>query len=543
MTLYKRKLFTRTPYEHYGTGIASGLADERPGFAVGGRVNFQEGGGPSIDELKQQAQSRDLLKTFQNDATNQLSLSLSDIIYQDFIENFSELKNFDAKTLSDYYAPKIQEFFNSLPEDLRQNLTPDTRKAIIGRFDEVIAEVSAKEKSLFGLGPESNRNAFMQSGKVPIILRSIENREGQLDTFIDNYTGKLGGLESTPTDTTEPEIDADETDMDTGTDTDTGTETEEPAEDLGGIKSAIVSGEGRQEAVDYFKRLQEETELKEKARRQAVQAGFINFGAADPVQEGESTMQAIFKAFQDPMATLRERDYKRAEDIYTSVRDAATDDLEKPDSVKLIEFAQQSPENAALVQQILGPSASGAGFSGADLANVVGTLEPGDEELMARYNISKEELKKNRGYYLNLYAEQVMAGGLTAPGQTIAGPAQDLTTETLTQPTLKDGGRIGLQEGGDAAAEAMAAEAQMPTDNAQGMQETPQMTFQALRQALPDYVSDDVVTLLAKDPQALAEFVEIQTVTQVQDFEDKYRVELNLPQEDVNNVFPEAEII
>ncbi len=536
MTLYKRKLFTRTPYEHYGTGIASGLADERPGFAVGGRVNFQEGGGPS-SELKQQAESRDLLKTFQNDATDQLSRSLSFIIYQDFIDNFSELRNFDTKTLSDYYAPKVEEFFNSLPEDLRQNLTPDTRKAIIDRFDEVVTEVGAKDKA--------GKSKFISSGKIPMIQSAIERREGELDTFIDSYTGKLGGLESTPTDTTEPEIDTDETDMDTGTDTDTGTETEEPAEDLGGIKSAIVSGEGRQEAVDYFKRLQEETELREKARRQAVQAGFINFGAADRVQEGESTMQAIFKAFQDPMATLRERDYKRAEDIYTSVRDAATDDLEKPDSVKLIEFAQQSPQNAALVQQILGPSAAGANYSGTDLANIVGTLEPGDEELMARYNISKEELKKNRGYYLNLYAEQVKAGGLTAPGQTITGPAQDLTTETLTQPSLgqKDGGRIGLQEGGDAAAEAMAAEAQMPTDNAQGMQETPQMTFQALRQALPDYVSDDVVTLLAKDPQALAEFVEIQTVTQVQDFEDKYRVELNLPQEDVNNVFPEAEII
>ena len=35
-------------HEHYGTGIASGLADERPGFAMGGRVNLQQGGDPDI---------------------------------------------------------------------------------------------------------------------------------------------------------------------------------------------------------------------------------------------------------------------------------------------------------------------------------------------------------------------------------------------------------------------------------------------------------------------------------------------------------------
>jgi len=49
MTVFNRKLFTHTPFKHYGSGITSGLTDTRQGFAVGGRVNFKEGG-TSLDK-------------------------------------------------------------------------------------------------------------------------------------------------------------------------------------------------------------------------------------------------------------------------------------------------------------------------------------------------------------------------------------------------------------------------------------------------------------------------------------------------------------
>ena len=64
-----------------------------------------------------------------------------------------------------------------------------------------------------------------------------------------------------------------------------------------------------------------------------------------------------------------------------------------------------------------------------------------------------------------------------------------------------------------------------------------------LREALPDYIQNNVVELLAKDSEALSEFVEIKTTSQVQEFEDKYRVELNLPQEDQTAAFPESQMI
>ena len=48
MSVFNRKLFTHTPYHHYGTGISSGLV-ERQGFAVGGRVKLKIGGGSSFN--------------------------------------------------------------------------------------------------------------------------------------------------------------------------------------------------------------------------------------------------------------------------------------------------------------------------------------------------------------------------------------------------------------------------------------------------------------------------------------------------------------
>ena len=41
--ILKRKLFNTPKYEHKSTGIASGL-EYRPGYKVGGRVGFQNGG-------------------------------------------------------------------------------------------------------------------------------------------------------------------------------------------------------------------------------------------------------------------------------------------------------------------------------------------------------------------------------------------------------------------------------------------------------------------------------------------------------------------
>ncbi len=91
---------------------------------------------------------------------------------------------------------------------------------------------------------------------------------------------------------------------------------------------------------------------------------------------------------------------------------------------------------------------------------------------------------------------------------------------------LAKGGRVGLQMGGEA------MPAAMPTD--QGPVEASpvqSLTFEELRSRLPNTITDDIVTLIASSEQALADFANIQTQQDVNAFNQKYEVNLQLPAE------------
>ena len=90
----------------------------------------------------------------------------------------------------------------------------------------------------------------------------------------------------------------------------------------------------------------------------------------------------------------------------------------------------------------------------------------------------------------------------------------------------KDGGRIGLQMGGQPMPAAMPMD-QGPT------QDSPvqNLSFEELRSRLPKSITNDVVTLIANSQQALVEFANIQTQQDVKEFNRKYEVNLVLPQE------------
>ena len=90
----------------------------------------------------------------------------------------------------------------------------------------------------------------------------------------------------------------------------------------------------------------------------------------------------------------------------------------------------------------------------------------------------------------------------------------------------KDGGRIGLQMGGQP------MPAAMPTDQGP-MEASPvqNLTFEELRARLPNTITDDIVTLIASSEQALADFANIQTQQDVNAFNQKYEVNLQLPAE------------
>ena len=55
------------------------------------------------------------------------------------------------------------------------------------------------------------------------------------------------------------------------------------------------------------------------------------------------------------------------------------------------------------------------------------------------------------------------------------------------------------------------------------------LSYEELRSRLPKEVTDDIVVILAESPQALVDFAEIQTQTDVDEFNMKYGVNLSLP--------------
>ena len=96
----------------------------------------------------------------------------------------------------------------------------------------------------------------------------------------------------------------------------------------------------------------------------------------------------------------------------------------------------------------------------------------------------------------------------------------------LEDESLAKGGRVGLQMGGEA------MPAAMPTDQGP-VQASPvqSLTFEELRARLPNTITDDIVTLIASSEQALTDFANIQTQQDVNSFNQKYEVNLQLPAE------------
>ena len=91
------------------------------------------------------------------------------------------------------------------------------------------------------------------------------------------------------------------------------------------------------------------------------------------------------------------------------------------------------------------------------------------------------------------------------------------------------GGRVGLaQSFPGTAGDAMKAQDIAPPPQ---MTEAPKIDFDTLRARLPQEIGDDIVRLIAASPEALEDFATIATQQDVDMFNQKYNVNLVLPQE------------
>ena len=92
------------------------------------------------------------------------------------------------------------------------------------------------------------------------------------------------------------------------------------------------------------------------------------------------------------------------------------------------------------------------------------------------------------------------------------------------------GGRIGYQAGNSVMpGQPMQAQAAGPTDQSETNEVN--ISYEQLRERLPQEISNDIVLLLSQSYEAFADFAEIQTQADVNEFNTKYNVQLFLPKQ------------
>ena len=109
----------------------------------------------------------------------------------------------------------------------------------------------------------------------------------------------------------------------------------------------------------------------------------------------------------------------------------------------------------------------------------------------------------------------------------------DKTGVPPKESSFAEGGRAGYQEAGSVMPGAMqmaSMQAPRPTDQEQDSP-VQNLNYEELRSRLPSSISDDIIQLIASSQEALVEFANIQTQRDVKTFNQKYQVELVLPQE------------
>ena len=98
---------------------------------------------------------------------------------------------------------------------------------------------------------------------------------------------------------------------------------------------------------------------------------------------------------------------------------------------------------------------------------------------------------------------------------------------------LKEGGRVGYRNAGAVMPGAMPTnQAAGPMDQgAEVPKELQNIDFDTLRARLPSTITDDIVRLIASSAEAMEDFATIQTQQDINNFNEKYGVELVLPAE------------
>ena len=548
MSIFNRKLFTRAPYDHYGTGIASGLV-ERQGFAVGGRVNYAKGGDSS---------------DFDTDAVLKRSSIIGDK-KQLFEGDFGlGIRPESSSTISNAYNIKFRNKLNSLniTSDQYSEFRTSDKELLTEKInDEIIKEL----KTEYNISPQDIYRAFgganmnkeendtkkikqMEKGSEVLarngdkyLDRLITNNkneftQGQAEEMNQRYSETLGSqLENIKTNN--PQAFDPVGIMSSGVATDDIPENDEPNPEITsppnmnqglGDKSLMgmdrTTDEFRQGYMDNLREAQDELGLADKRRQQMRSQSLINMGAADPVQKGESFMQMAAKSFADPMKELYAAENLRDEDIYKRYgdrTDAAYDPNEK--AAAQVQLADYFIGKGIPEQEVLAIM-TGSSDREMDLLNNPVVIEAMGEYMSNNPTASILDAKNNvlRGMIPSNITDNTITNPIiTAPTNSVLANGGRVG--------LNQGGRVGLNLGGTPSLQQNMQQPLQSSMQQSAPEQSEQMTFQELREQLPDYINDDVVRLLVQSPEALLDLSEAKTADDLDRFEQKYNVQVTMP--------------
>ena len=487
----KRKLFNTPKYEHKSTGIASGL-EYRPGYKVGGRVGYALG---------------DRVKVGQT-----LDVNPDLHWYPDTPTELPSMKDYDTGGTRGRMDPIAPETYDELMERHGVSLYDPLNPA------------EMRGPTLFPSREQKKRGPNIGE------MMEQENEERR-DELREKRPNIPPGAKARGTQT------GFDYDPDNGEDAPTLTGM---AKDL---KMDLSKGEkfkkeSRSELERMILELRESQdkstrELREKQSSQKNKLALLNMisAANDPnLRAGQSRVAAgagaLTEAAREKMAWKDQiaqedldRQHAREEgDLHMkhSWMEADLKTIVDRENLEYAQYLQKKYDAGPIAIQKamwIMENAKTLNLSGDELtdafSHVLGYGEtPISDDTTLMYGILNKDPNSSRKQWLGTEEE--------------GNPS--LTTDELTEILeiieneqglpYADGGRVGYQEGGDVETE-------------EGVPMV--MTYEQLRDKLPPFITDDIVKLIAYSPEAFKDFANIQTQQDVEEFNDKYDVDLVLP--------------
>tara|TARA_A100001515_G_scaffold42745_2_gene33709 strand:+ start:86 stop:1852 length:1767 start_codon:yes stop_codon:yes gene_type:complete len=533
--ILKRAMFNKPKHEHRSTGIASGL-EYRDGYAVGGRVGFAHGGVHPTFAEKVDAANKALIEDLQS---QQVPVFASPQLKDDPLFYGQPLVGADVNfPMGDPFRRVQEPGPIGRPGDMFGVGGLDPKSFAGRRLDETLTtlgkagEVAASGAPEVGL-PSVSR---MQSGEVTEALQikpTAISTQKDAKNFYDEFFRTDKQINAN-----RAKLDAELQKLRNRQDTETkklaekfnkATRTEAILEGLAAAndpnlrqgQSRVASGvaafsqragEGRRERLERAERDQAAKFLRE-----------------------ESDLATKFSRAEDDIRREKDvRDYGLKLNLSNKFGENEVADLEKINYLLDqfdIKAGSALHENIAM-GVILGKPAKEEDY--ADLRRkIADTMR--EENSAGNYNefrrlmgITERFDENGRALPLDfqdrLLAEQMFIVGTTLPREEDA-----------------DGGRVGYSIGGQVTKETLAPEEVAAVSKELNNNEVPLiMNYGQLRRRLPKFIDDEVVSLIAYSPNAFKDFAIINNQADVEDFNNKYDVRLQLPDADSMD-FSEAE--